>query len=164
MQPKTRKRLIIAAWVFGSLLVGIVIFTPCLDCVGNSRMYANQASAVGTIGHLTQAEFKFADSHHGFSCQLEQLRPILKEGDWGEGPPDFYVDGIRSGYIFSITGCDKDVSIAATHYRITATPRFPGQSGQYAYCSDEARIIWFDESGDAAKCLANRKTVDQPIR
>jgi hypothetical protein len=70
---------------------------------------------------------------------------------------DALASGKRSGYIFSITGCDVP---PASIYRITAVPSDPS-SGMRAFCSDEPAVIRYSTDGQATTCLSEGVPLDR---
>jgi hypothetical protein len=161
MRNKIIKRVLIGALVlFGCLIVAALLFVPVLD--GDKRQRANQASTVGTFRYLIRAQVALRDAKpsRGYSCQLAPLEPYIKNEFPDFGPPSFFVDGARRGYTIAIVGCLADKAGPVTRYRLTAVPRELGTTGFMAYCTSEEGVIWYDASGSAEACLANRKPLE----
>jgi len=146
----------------GAIAMILVVAAIVLPPTGTPRIIANQASAAGTLRTLQAAQIQFmnASAKPSYACHLLELKPFLTSGNESFALPSFYVDGKRSGYVFSFNSCHVDPKTSIAHYQMTAVPMFPGKSGQRAFCMDEDGTIWFDEKGDAAACLANRKPLD----
>jgi hypothetical protein len=127
-----------------------------------SRIFLNQLRAVASIRNLNLAEHDYAARHpdNGFACNLADLRDRGSEDSSHVALADrVLASGTRSSYHFDIR-CASEIGRAAA-YTATATPTKPGITGQYAFCADESKEIWYSESGSPSDCLANHKPVEQ---
>ena len=146
-------------WVIGGLILAAVLFLlvmPTLDGP-HSRLFANEASAVGTLRTVItlQDEYSAAHAYTGFACELSLLKSLghQKSPDYSM---EFLTTGLRSGYRFSLVSCRSDANRASAHYQITAAPIEQNKTGVRAFCADEAGVIWYDLEGSATNCLALR--------
>ncbi len=111
-------------------------------------------SAIGTIGSIGAAETEFARTHpnSGYTCDISKLGAnqvisgLIKH------------QNTRNGYEFEVIGCrGGDQRVANSAYLLTARP---SHAGQPAFCSDETRIMWWDETGSPAKCMEMRRPLN----
>jgi type IV pilus assembly protein PilA len=91
---------------------------------------------------------------HGFACSLTALG-----GKVGSAPPspeaaqlinDDLSGGSKSGYTFTITGCNKTTVNNIDQYnsyQINAVPNSVGHSGNRGFCTDENAQIHYDPKG-----------------
>ena len=116
---------------------------------------ASESSAVANLRTLNTAEISYAASfpERGYTCKLAELGGF---GPGNESKPehallidDTLASGKKSGYVFSIRGCDVR---PASKYQATAVPADP-ESGMKAFCSDESVILRYAVDGKAATCL-----------
>ena len=118
---------------------------------------ALESSAIGSLRTLNTAEISYAASfpQRGYTCKLAQLA----SADPGSQPSpdhamlidDSLANGEKSGYVFSLSGCDVR---PASKYRATAVPANP-ESSMRAFCSDESAIIRYAADGKAATCMSD---------
>jgi type IV pilus assembly protein PilA len=120
-----------------------------------SQNDASESSAAGSLRTLNTAEISYAASfpERGFTCQLSELGGF----SLGREPQpehallidDTLASGKKSGYVFSIRGCDAR---PGSKYQATAVPSDP-ESGMKAFCSDESGVLHYAVNGKAATCL-----------
>jgi hypothetical protein len=105
-------------------------------------------SAIGRVREVYAAESQFAKTHPdlGYTCELsglsrsEQMSRLLAQGQ------------IDNGYAFEIVGCQAAAPKKPNStYSVTARSL---HAGQPAFCSDQSGILWSDEGGSVARCLA----------
>lgn len=121
-----------------------------------SQAEASESSAVAILRTLNTAEISYAASfpEKGYTCKLSDL------GGFGAGDEpspehamlidDVLAGGQRSGYVFTINGCDTR---PASKYQATAVPADP-ESVARAFCSNETATISYAADGKAATCLS----------
>jgi hypothetical protein len=150
------------------VLIGAFFFAICAlvaGCFVDTRQAKNQASAVGINRQFDTLQKEYAAAHPqtGFACDARALLPAdWKKDDW-QGPSAalrFLTGEPYAGYRFTLTGCTRDSKGVAIHYKFAGVPNEPGKSGTYAYCTSEESVIWYDASGSAEACLANRKPLE----
>jgi type IV pilus assembly protein PilA len=120
-----------------------------------SQNGALESSAVGSLRTLNTAEVSYAASfpERGYTCKVSELGGFST----GSGPKpehamlidDTLARGKKSGYVFSISGCDAR---PASKYQATAVPADP-ESGMRAFCSDESAVLRYAADGKATTCL-----------
>ncbi|HEV3316435.1 MAG TPA: prepilin-type N-terminal cleavage/methylation domain-containing protein [Candidatus Angelobacter sp.] len=128
--------------VVAVILVILAITVPRLL---SARMSANAASAAVSIRALHTAETTYASNYPaiGYSASLINLG---RNGSTCETVTstnaclidDTLASGIKSGYVFDITG---DGFTPDTAYSVTAAPVSNGYSGQCSFSSDQSGAI-----------------------
>ena len=119
-----------------------------------ARAPVNDAAAVGAIRTITTAEMAYSATYPGtgFTCSLSDL------DGFGAGTPNEHqamliesrlASGKKSGYIFTLSGCDGP---PASHFQLTAVPAMPGM-GLRTFCADQSGAVRYATDGQAAKCL-----------
>jgi hypothetical protein len=113
-----------------------------------ARMAANESSAIAGIRQIIVAEVTYSNenSNAGYTCSLEDLSRYI------DGK---LVSGLRSGYVFKLSGCTPTESGTIVKYQVVAYPITQNSTGARAFCSDESNAIKVDPGGSAENCLAN---------
>ena len=148
-----------------SLLALTAFFVAIVFWLGNSppktpRIFLNQRRAVASILSLNLAEHDYAARYPniGFACNLGDLGEHGSEALSKLALMDrVLASGTKSSYHFDI----RCPSGAGTAYAITAVPTEPGITGQYAFCTDQSREIWYSEKGSPSECLATHKLIER---
>ena len=159
----------LAGLILGYAGIAIIPFVMIVAAIAipsllRARIAANEASAVGTVRAITEAEARYKEKfpEAGYACDLSNL------GGDGEAPvspqharimDDAASSGMQHGYLFAIQNCAA-VGGAATSYQVIAIPEKFNQSGVRAFCSDEGRIIKFDSTGSPEGCLRHGTVLD----
>lgn len=117
----------------------------------HSRQARNEAAAVFNLREIDNLQRFYAAAHpeRGFTCELRELKPSQGRNDADE----LLTTGSRAGYTFSLRDCSANVEGVIVQYQATAVPIEQGFTGLRAFCANEERIVWEDESGSAANCL-----------
>jgi type IV pilus assembly protein PilA len=116
----------------------------------------DEATTIGSLHTLNEMEGEYNSIYpqHGYACSLKVLG-----GKSGSATPtaqsaqlikEELSSGRTSGYIFSITSCDKTTVNGIDHYssyQIKAVPISVGHSGNRGFCTDETAKIYFDPQG-----------------
>jgi hypothetical protein len=126
----------------------------------NSSFESAAAAGLRTL-NTAQVSYSASFPKRGFTCTLS----MLGGSETQEQPSpehamlidDALASGKRSGYVFSITGCDVP---PASKYQMTAVPADPS-SGIRAFCSDESAVIRYSTDGQATNCLSEGVPLDQ---
>jgi type IV pilus assembly protein PilA len=139
--------------VMSVILIIISLALPGMQAVIRK---ANETSAIASLRTLNQMEGEYNSNYpqHGFACSLTTLG-----GKIGSGPPtpeaaqligEDLASGSKSGYTFTITGCNKTTINNIDQYnsyQINAVPNSVGHSGNRGFCTDENAQIHFDPKG-----------------
>jgi hypothetical protein len=153
--------------IFGLFIVFlfITIFLPVIHH-SDSRRVMNAAASANRLRTINTLQNKYAAEHpkKGFACELSLLQGRGSATDFNERvvrdadyvPEQFLASGAQSGYRFAVTGCRRDANGVVDHYQVTAVPVDPGKSGSYAFCIDDAGLLWIDKGGSGISCLASR--------
>ncbi|SPE19233.1 conserved exported hypothetical protein [Candidatus Sulfotelmatomonas gaucii] len=124
----------------------LILMLMAIPTIGVMKKHANEVSAINSLRALTQAEIQYESTYpaNGYACALTSLG-----GEPGSGAPSptsaqligaDLASGYKSGYLFSITNCQK-VTINGTDkitaYTITAVPQAVGKTGDRGFCTDQ---------------------------
>lgn len=129
----------------------LVIAVMAIPSFLQSRIAANEASAVASVRVVTTAQNTYASTYPdiGFACSLTTLGPS-SDGTiipTAAGLIDSVLaSGKKTGYLVSIdaSSCSGN---PATSYVVTAVPITAGQSGNRSFCSDQTNLIRFASGG-----------------
>ena len=119
-------------------------------------IHAHEMSAKKSLQTIQQSQMMYEGNYpaNGFACRLQDLG-----GDPSAGPPSptaaqmlplDLASGVKSGYIFQITGCTKSTlnnTERATSYQVTAIPTAVGRTGNLGFCLDAYGTIKSDPAG-----------------
>jgi prepilin-type N-terminal cleavage/methylation domain-containing protein len=115
-----------------------------------SIMLANETSAVQSLRTLNEAAIVYTSNYGGYPTTLTQMGPSSTPAATGgtiayPGAADLIdsrlVTGIKSGYTFNWVPGPTDALNHTVSYTITATPIYPGVSGQRTFYTDTTGII-----------------------
>lgn len=134
----------------------LIIAAIAIPNLLQSRIAANEASAIGSLRTINGAELTYMSSfpHKGFSCNLAELGP-------GKTPADETASGLidqqlasgtKSGYRFVAGACNKS-GTTFVDYQWKAEPIAPGQTGSRYFCTDSSGVIRSHPS-DGNACLS----------
>jgi type IV pilus assembly protein PilA len=119
----------------------------------NSRMAANEASAVSSVHQINTAEasYRVAYSDVGYADNLAELGPPTSGNptsvhagliDWVLGCAN--QPCTKSGYLFAIANASGS---PVDSYSITAVPSTIGQTGRRGFCGDRTNRLTVDSNG-----------------
>jgi len=141
----------------------LVIAAIAIPSLLRSRMAANEASAVGSLRAINNAEVTFNTTYNSYTCTLAALGPPN-----GGGSPSSAAAGIidanlasgsKSGYSFTPGTCNTDsTGTITTSYQWLGNPSSPGTSGTRFFCTDDTFNVRVDPNS-AANCL----TIGSPV-
>ena len=134
----------------------LILMTLAIPAMQSVIRRGNETSATASLRNLNEMEGQYASTYpqHGFACTLAALG-----GKQGSAPPspeaaqliaDDLASGTKSGYTFTIGGCNKTTINNIDQYnsyQITATPNSVGHSGNRGFCTDENGQIRYDPKG-----------------
>lgn len=138
--------------VMSVILILITIAIPSYEKVHKSGNETSAIQSIKTINSM-QALYNSTYPRQGFASNL-----LMLGGKQGSSAPsaesaqllsDDLSGGVKSGYVFSITGVKTNVSGADmySNYTLTAIPLSVGHSGNRGFCSDASGEIHFDPKG-----------------
>ena len=127
----------------------LIIAAIAIPRLMQSRMAANEASAVGSLHSLNTACISYSTSYDLYPATLANLGPVAGGG----GPTSTTADlidqvlavGTKSGYVFSFTAGAANLS-----YQINADPVSPGVTGRRHFFTDESNVIRANVAAAAA--------------
>jgi type IV pilus assembly protein PilA len=134
----------------------LIIMAIAIPGMQKAVIRANETSAVSSVRMLSTMENEYSSTYpqHGFACSLAALG-----GKQGSGAPtpesaqlinEDLASGNKSGYTFTITGCNKQTINNVDQYnsyQINAVPNSVGHTGNRGFCSDENGQIHYDPKG-----------------
>jgi len=119
----------------------------------NSSLESSAASNLRTLG-VAEVTYLASYPERGYTCKLSELGGTLAHRQPSPQNAMFIDDvlasGKKSGYVYSISGCDIP---PVSRFHITAVPADP-ESGMRAFCSDESGKVRYAADGKAATCLS----------
>jgi len=139
----------------------LVIAAIAIPNLMKSRMAANEASAVGSLRAINNAEVTYNNTYGTYVCNLSSLGPVSSGGSatsTAAGIIDATLaSGTKSGYTFSSGTCAVSGAIT-TSYQWLANPSSPGTSGSRYFCTNDTFNIWVDPNS-STNCL----TIGTPV-
>jgi prepilin-type N-terminal cleavage/methylation domain-containing protein len=138
------------------LIVVAVILILAAIAIPNflrSRLAANEASAVGSLHAINNAEVTYNTTYpsQGYACSLLVLGPPAS-GTSASSSTASLIDanlagGVKSGYDFIELSSDcRAASGINTTYDFGAVPVTPGITGQRYFCSDPSGVIQYSQT------------------
>lgn len=134
----------------------LIIAAIAIPNLLRARMAANEASAVGSLRTIGNAEAAYAVRYPevGFACKLSELG-----GRMGNASPEAaglidsrLASGMKSGYRFEITGCTAAAK-TFNSYEVIARPFQPGSTGGRTFCSNQDGVIRYSFEKNGEACL-----------
>jgi len=141
----------------------LVIAAIAIPSLLRSRIAANEASAVGSLRVLDDAEVTYSSTYnHGYTCDLTVLGPPtagVNPNSTAAGLIDASLaSGAKSGYLLSAGACTTGVNGFVDTYQWLADPAGPGTTGSRHFCTDHTFFIRVDPNS-SANCL----TIGSPV-
>ena len=141
----------------------LIIAAIAIPSMREAKMNADEASAVGSIRAISQAEVQYEAAHGGFADSLANLGgadPCTKSPATACLLDQSLAGGVKSGYVFAATGSNR-VSGGNTSYVAGAAPESYDRTGKRRFCSTEKNVIRADPNPtgstsppDAEQCTA----------
>ena len=140
----------------------LVIAAIAIPNLMKSRMAANEASAVGSLRAINNAEVTYNSTYNNYTCTLATLGP----GSGGGSPTSAgaaiidatLASGTKSGYTFTAGTCTVSPTGSTTSYQWLADPSSPGTSGTRHFCTDDTFNVKVDPNS-SSNCL----TIGSPV-
>lgn len=140
----------------------LVISAIAIPNLMRSRIAANEASAVGSLRAINNAEVTYNTTYNTYTCTLAALGP----GSGGSAASSAAAQildanlssGVKSGYSFVAGTCNVAGNGSTTSYQWSANPVSPGVSGSRYFCTDDTFSVSVDPNS-AANCL----TIGSPV-
>jgi type IV pilus assembly protein PilA len=139
----------------------LVIAAIAIPSLLRSRIAANEASAVGSLRAINNAEVTYNTSYNNYTCTLATLGPPSGGGSPSSTGASIIdatlASGTKSGYTFTAGTCNVSGSFT-TSYQWLADPSSPGTSGTRHFCTDDSFNVKVDPNS-SANCL----TIGSPV-
>jgi len=141
----------------------LVIAAIAIPNLMKSRIAANEASAVGSLRAINNAEVTYNTSYSTYTCTLTALGPGSGGGSAASSAAAQILDanlssGSKSGYTFVPGTCNVSSTGVTNGYQWSANPISPGYSGSRYFCTDDTFNVSVDPNS-AANCL----TIGSPV-
>ena len=125
----------------------LIIAAIAIPNLLRARISANEASAVGSLRSVINAEMDYQQAHQnvGFTCNLSDLSGLIDSG---------IASGQKTGYVFALQSCGSETEGGpATKFQVIARPLTFNTTGVRAFCADDTGVIRMDRGGSADDCL-----------
>jgi len=140
----------------------LVIAAIAIPSLLRSRIAANEASAVGSLRAINNAEVTYNTTYNNYTCTLAALGPPNGGGSATSAGASIIdanlASGTKSGYGFTPGTCNVSGSGITTSYQWVADPTAQGTSGSRHFCTDDSFNIKVDPNS-SANCL----TIGSPV-
>ena len=142
----------------GSTLLLVAIASFLVLFVANSRMAANQSSAVGSLQRINTAAIIYAEGFGGFPPKLAVLGPaktsdpnvsVEPSKEAAELLDENLASGRKSNYVFTYVAGPADSAGTIRTYSVHADPAEPGVSGKMYYFTDQTCVIRVEKGKEA---------------
>ena len=125
-------------------------------------MAANEASAVGSLRAINNAEVTYSSTYNTYTCSLTALGPTSGGSSPSSGAAAIIdatlASGLKSGYTFTNGTCNVSGTGITTSYQWLGDPSAPGTSGSRHFCTDDTFNIKVDPNS-SSNCL----TIGSPV-
>lgn len=139
----------------------LVIAAIAIPNLMKSRIAANEASAVGSLRAINNAEVTYSSSFSTYTCSLAALGPASGGASPSSGAAAIIdatlASGVKSGYTFTNGTCTVS-GASTTSYQWLADPSAPGSSGSRHFCTDDTFNVKVDPNS-SSNCL----TIGSPV-
>jgi type IV pilus assembly protein PilA len=138
------------------LAVILVIAAIAIPNLLRSRIAANEASAVGSLRAINNAEVTFNTTYNSYTCTLGALGPPSGGSNPSSAAAGLLdsnlASGSKSGYAFTPGTCNTSSTGLITTYQWLADPA-SSSSGTRHFCTDDAFNLKVDPNS-SANCLS----------
>src|SRR5262249_12492680 len=141
----------------------LIVAAMAIPSIVDSKINADEASAVASIRAINTAEVTYQTTYGGFADTLGNLGgsdPCTKSAATACLLDQSLAGGVKSGYYFAANGGNQSGGIN-TSYVVGAAPEVFNRTGKRMFCSTEKSVIRADlnTSGsssppDAQQCAA----------
>ncbi|MGA8310475.1 MAG: prepilin-type N-terminal cleavage/methylation domain-containing protein [Terriglobales bacterium] len=135
----------------------LVIAAIAIPNLMKSRIAANEASAVGSLRAINNAEVTYNTTYNSYTCTLAALGPPSGGGSPTSASAAIIdanlAGGSKSGYTFTNGICNVTGTGITTSYQWLADPAAPGTSGSRHFCTDDTFNVKVDPNS-SANCLS----------
>ncbi len=124
----------------------LIIAAIAIPSLVDSKISANEASAVGSLRAINTAEVSYQAAYGGFADSLANLggaEPCTKSAATACLLDQSLAGGVKSGYNFVVTGGNPSGG-ENTSYVVGAAPEVFDRTGKRLFCSTEKNVIRVD--------------------
>jgi prepilin-type N-terminal cleavage/methylation domain-containing protein len=121
----------------------LIIAAITIPSMTAAKIHANEASAVGSIRAINQAEVSYYASYGGYAESLANLggaEPCVKSAATACLLDQSLAGGVKSGYKFVAAGSDAANGMS-TSYFVGAAPVVFDRTGKRLFCSTDKNVI-----------------------
>lgn len=138
-EPGDKRILVNRIFVVSAWLGILCLAAICIPSVVNSKVGANESSAISSLHTIDTAQFSYAGKYpqKGFAAALSELGPPPGAGFIDEQ----LASGTKFGYSFSLIASPPDASGRIAQYTVTARPLTFGQTGKQSLFVDASGVI-----------------------
>ena len=133
----------------------LIIAAMAIPSIVDSKIHADEASAVASIRAINTAEITYQATYGGFADSLANLggaEPCAKSAATACLLDQSLAGGVKSGYKFEATGGNPS-GADNTSYVVGAAPEVFDRTGKRLFCSTEKNVIRADLNAGAARVL-----------
>ena len=124
----------------------LIIAAIAIPSIVDSKMSANEASAVGSVRAINTAEVSYQAAYGGYADSLANLggtEPCTRSATTACLLDQSLAGGVKSGYHFVATGGNPSGG-ENTSYVVGAAPEVFDRTGKRQFCSTEKNVIRAD--------------------
>ena len=124
----------------------LIIAAIAIPSMIDSKMNANEASAVGSIRAISTAEVSYQATYGGYAESLANLggaEPCRKSAETACLLDQSLAGGVKSGYRFVAVGGSPSGGVN-TSYMVGAAPEVFDRTGKRMFCSTDKNVIRAD--------------------
>jgi type IV pilus assembly protein PilA len=135
----------------------LIIAAVAIPSIVDSKISANEASAVASIRAIGTAEIQYQAAYGGYAPQLANLGgadPCHKSADTACLLDQSLAGGSKAGYHFTATGGDPSGG-EHTSYVVGAAPAIFDRTGTRLFCSTDKNVIRADLNADGSTVPPN---------
>jgi type IV pilus assembly protein PilA len=121
----------------------LIIAAISIPCLVDSKISANEASAVGSIRAINTAEVSYMAAYGGYAESLANLggaEPCVKSAATACLLDQSLAGGVKSGYNFAAVGSGPANGMN-TSYVASAAPVVFDRTGKRLFCSTDKNVI-----------------------
>jgi len=124
----------------------MILAAVAIPCLTDSRISANEASAVASLRAINTAEVSYQSVYGGYAESLANLGgadPCTKSAETACLLDQSLAGGVKSGYSFVAVGSNQSGG-STTSYAAGAAPEVFDRTGRRLFCSTDKNVIRVD--------------------
>ena len=130
----------------------LILAASAVPCFTDSRISANEASAVASVRAINTAEVSYQAVYGGYAQSLSNLGgadPCTKSAETACLLDQSLAGGTKSGYHFAAAGTNSSGGLN-TSYVVGAAPQVFDRTGRRLFCSTDKNVIRADLNAGAS--------------